>query len=63
MNKSDKGEDIPDSSGELKDALRAMPSAERRLVMLAYSKVRAADAELKPYQFGSAELAESLMIR
>jgi plasmid replication initiation protein len=63
MNKSDKDEEIPDPSGELKDALRAMPSAERRLVMLAYSKVRAGDAELKPYQFGSAELAESLMIR
>ena len=63
MNKPDKDAEIPDISGEFKDALRAMPSAERRLVMLAYSRARRGDAELKPYPFGSAELAASLMMR
>ncbi|HUW39792.1 MAG TPA: replication initiation protein [Rectinemataceae bacterium] len=64
MSKSDRdAEDVaPDPNAELLDALRALPAAERRLVMLAYSKARAGDAERKPYPFDSAGLADSLML-
>jgi plasmid replication initiation protein len=64
VSKSEKGAEsvVPDPNAELLDALRALPTAERRLVMLAYSKARSSDAERKPYPFDSAGLADRLML-
>ncbi|MGO8695258.1 MAG: replication initiation protein [Rectinemataceae bacterium] len=63
MNESEEAVESRDPDAELLSALRSLPAAERKLVMLVYSKARFGDAELRSYSFTSTDLSDSLMLR
>jgi plasmid replication initiation protein len=51
-----------DEAAAFMKALRALPGRERKLVALAYSRVRASDDDRKTYSFSAEALAEALAL-